>query len=185
MFHGFEQLFPQFFDGFVIGQEEVVEAGVRRGKALLLVAVARNGHLDLLEAAKRGPVAAGQEFEEGLLLLLVELIDNFPEKLNCLRFIGVPVNVSRRLLQLREIQYFLPVDREVEFLGSEHFDHAAVHHAEEACGERLPLLLDREVEHPVHVLLHKLLFVLLGDGHLAAVRNQIETFLLTETLVGN
>mmetsp|Transcript_16851 Transcript_16851/g.51812 ORF Transcript_16851/g.51812 Transcript_16851/m.51812 type:complete len:657 (+) Transcript_16851:161-2131(+) len=147
---GEQEPVAELLDGAVLGQEEVVEAGVARGQALRVAAVLGHDDVEAAEAADGRAVRARHELEERPLLLLAEAVHDDPEVADDGAALGVAVGVLRRLLEVLEVERRVAADEELELFAAEEVQDAAAADLAEAALEGFKARLDAVDEPPVH-----------------------------------
>mmetsp|Transcript_76159 Transcript_76159/g.211698 ORF Transcript_76159/g.211698 Transcript_76159/m.211698 type:complete len:209 (-) Transcript_76159:991-1617(-) len=148
----------------VLGEEQQVEARVRRGQSLRgLATVSLNNQLQLLEASDWRQVATRDERQEALLLAGVEGQQQLPEGHNVGRLIRVAL-VVRVAAQLAEVQILLAADDHLELCTVQGVEQRRVADASHSLAEGLELALDACGEQPRAVKPHELFPVVEGDG---------------------
>mmetsp|Transcript_147 Transcript_147/g.399 ORF Transcript_147/g.399 Transcript_147/m.399 type:complete len:713 (+) Transcript_147:1695-3833(+) len=170
---GGEDAVPRLAPRAVLRQQQGVEAGVGRGQRHAVGPGPLDDALEVLQAANGRSVRAGEEFEELLLVLHRQVLDDLPEPLHHLGLGGVAPLVPRALLQGLEVEGRGAAHEVLQLLGPEELQRLAAAEHEEAAGERLVLLGHALVGEVLHVEVDVLPAILLRDGDVAAARLEL------------
>ncbi|GIX66156.1 uncharacterized protein BcabD6B2_55920 [Babesia caballi] len=158
---------------------ELVEARVRRGQA-----VAGEGAVDgdelraahtheVLETADGHAARAGDKLQKGSEGVLVEPLQKLPEPHNLIAGLGV-VDVLHVLAQVGEVNGGDAADEQLELLVVENGNQLRGNQLLEAGHEGLQLVLDAVGDLVATEELDVLVLVLVGDGDVAAVGDQVD-----------
>ena len=101
---GLEQLLLELLLVLVLGQQEVVEARVRRRESALVDRVPADDKVEVAESLDRAAVGAGTEDEELLLHLEGELVDHLPQQRHRRVLLCVAIVILRHTLQGGKIE---------------------------------------------------------------------------------
>eukprot|EP00292_Cryptomonas_paramecium_P005920 CAMPEP_0113724022 /NCGR_PEP_ID=MMETSP0038_2-20120614/38808_1 /TAXON_ID=2898 /ORGANISM="Cryptomonas paramecium" /LENGTH=394 /DNA_ID=CAMNT_0000653797 /DNA_START=133 /DNA_END=1315 /DNA_ORIENTATION=+ /assembly_acc=CAM_ASM_000170 len=172
----------------VVGEQQHVEARVRRGQLDAVRALALDREAQLGQTPDRRPVAARDELEELPLRGLVPLLEHLPEPLDGLRLGRVAALVLSHALQRLEVEHGRPHHKHLQLARREQPQQPRrVEHHKEPVAEGLELRRHRPVKHPVDEAVHVLAPVrrrhrlapsprlqLLGAGGAEAVVDRLE-----------
>eukprot|EP00964_Phaeocystis_antarctica_P050793 scaffold29566_cov51-Phaeocystis_antarctica.AAC.5 len=180
-----DQLLLRVLEALVLGQQQVVEARVRRRQPVLVRAVLGDDECEVAQPLDGDAVGAGAEEEESLLHLDRQAVHRLPQEGDGGVVAREAVVVLRDALQCLEIQHRRAADEQLELLPAEELQAVAAADRVEAALEGVELPLDRQRQSVVCVEAHVLDAVLLGDGDLASARHQVVRQLLTVPLVAD
>mmetsp|Transcript_8322 Transcript_8322/g.29551 ORF Transcript_8322/g.29551 Transcript_8322/m.29551 type:complete len:734 (-) Transcript_8322:1002-3203(-) len=159
----------------VLGQQEVVEARVRRGQVVAVGPRARDDELEMPEAADGRAVAARHERQQLALVRRRERVHHLPEVPHCRAVLAEAVLVSRSLrLQRLEVQHLAAADEQLQLRGAEQLQRRARRQLVEAAREGLVLVLDAVHHQVLDVQLHPLLAVLIRHGDVGAAGFELD-----------
>ncbi len=186
---GEDEFLDEYVLGLVVGEVELVEAGVGSGEPVLLellvdVELLHAVHApEVLEALHRHPRAARHELQEGGPEFHVEALEHLEEPgddlvvFDVVDEFGVPAQVV-------DVDAGPPRDHDLQFLLVEDADEFVGDEFVEALQQRLQLVLYAGRHLRVGTQLHVLQLVLLGHQHLLAARHQLLCLDLAEVVEG-
>mmetsp|Transcript_27306 Transcript_27306/g.76234 ORF Transcript_27306/g.76234 Transcript_27306/m.76234 type:complete len:493 (+) Transcript_27306:61-1539(+) len=159
----------------VFGQEQDVEARVRRGQAGRVAPIPRDGEprVERPEAVDGDAVRAGDEEEQALLLLAAQGAGHPPEVLHRGVVLREPVLVQRVGLQRAEVERLRAADELLQLLRAEQLQRRAVAQALEPLRERRELPVDAVLQEPPRVQLDVLVAVGVGHGRVLPARHEV------------
>ena len=166
---GFEFL-AQFIFGGVLGNEQLVEAGVRAGQPIVVFAVHNHVEFHTFEAFDGRTIGASRKLKQLATLFVVPFFKHdLPKPGHVLVSRDVSISIDGRITQFFEVKSSLSANQGFNFFViEERFEHGEVHKAFKALFKGAKLVFALLFKLPLNEKFHKLLDILLSDINVVA-----------------
>mmetsp|Transcript_131527 Transcript_131527/g.195992 ORF Transcript_131527/g.195992 Transcript_131527/m.195992 type:complete len:244 (-) Transcript_131527:2-733(-) len=173
--YGRQHAVPKLPSARVLRKQKHVEASVRSRQLHAVRALALDHKVELRHASDGGAIVASDELEELLLVRLTHLVHHLPKPLDDRGLRGITCAVLGDILELVEVEGGRSADEHFKLAGTEQAEQPRrMEHSEESCLKRVELRLNRRRQDVLHVQLHVLATVGVGDRDVRAVGFQLE-----------